>query len=161
MMVLMVATAAMLMIIITVEMMLMVVTAAILMIIITVEMVLKVVTVMMLKVVTVMMLMVVTVMVLKVTVMMVRTTSLRLICMTLIRAMVMMMYMIILCHNGYPGTCDAMPLVGGDLNMPPFQLQFVQPVNERLAVNTQVEHRPQIHVATYSRKAVIKCYPHH
>ncbi len=100
-------------------------------------------------------------MVLKVTVMMVRTTSLRLICMTLIRAMVMMMYMIILCHNGYPGTCDAMPLVGGDLKMPPFQLQFVQPVNERLAVNTQVEHRPQIHVATYSRKAVIKCYPHH
>jgi hypothetical protein len=116
---------------------------------------------MMLMVVTAGMPMLMTVMVLMVAVITVRATSVRLIRMTVIMAMVMMMLMIILRHYGYPGTCDTVPLVGGDLKMPPFQLQFVQPVDKGFAVNSQVEHRPQVHVAAYSRKTVIIGYPHH
>jgi hypothetical protein len=56
---------------------------------------------------------------------------------------------------------DTVPLVSGDLKIPSLQFQFFQSFNQDIAVNAQVEHRPEVHVTAYSRKTVIYCNPHH
>jgi len=119
--------------------------------------------------VTVMMLMLVAAGVLPVTVKILMMMAVSVMMVTVIRAktlssgMIMDMIMIIVVfrHHGDLRAGNAVPLVSGDIKMPSLQFQFIQSLNQDIAVNAQVEHRPEVHVTAYSRKTVIYCYFHH
>ena len=55
---------------------------------------------------------------------------------------------------------DAVTLVPRDLQSPPLHIQFLQAALQHFTADTQVKHRPQVHVSADSGKAVVIQYLH-
>jgi hypothetical protein len=56
--------------------------------------------------------------------------------------------------------CDAVTLVPRDLQSPSLHIQLLQAALQHLTADSQVKHRPQVHVSADSGKAVIIQYLH-